>query len=125
MVTYRRSQWLVAVSLGTLMVVYPRVVLGFTAPEPYEAEILRWAGLAMLGCTAIWPWAVRMGGRVLQRLRRWMALSFTAAVLFVVTTSPLLLIVAFTLVAAGVLDATAERALAKSRELFIHIREGT
>ncbi len=108
---------------GLLAALAPAVVLGFSRPEPYEVGIVRWMGAAALGLAAVRPWALRMGDDPARRMRRWNAATIGVALLYLVTTNPLFLILAFATLAATVLDAGAEWATIAAEELRQRLSE--
>lgn len=117
-----RTESLALAAFGMIALLYPRVPLGFTTPEPFEVEIMRWAGLAVLGLAAIRPWAIRSGGGPTRRMRRWTAVAVLAGILNVLTTNPLFLIVLFSAVVGAVLDATVQRATTAAYDLLARLQ---
>lgn len=108
--------------LGAVALLYPAVVLGFTEAQPYETQIMRWLGLVLLGATVMWPWAQRHGNDPARRLRRWLRAAAVFGLLLVLTTNPMFMVLAFTVVTAAVLDAMLERATITSFELMAQLK---
>lgn len=108
--------------VGAVGLLYPAVVLGFTIAEPYELEIMRWTGLSLLATAPMWLWATRRGGSQARRLSRWVRTATIASLLFVLTTNPIFLLVAFSLVVAGLLDAMLERGTLAAFELMARLQ---
>ncbi len=102
---------------GLLAALAPSFVLAFSRPEPYEVGIVRWIGAAALVLAAVRPRALRMGDAPARRMRRWNGTTIGLALLYVVTTNPLFLILAFATLAASVLDAGVEWATIAAEDL--------
>ncbi len=111
------------VVVGLLAAFAPAFLLGFSRPEPYEVAIMRWMGAAALGLAAIRPWAVQIGDDPARRMRRWNGATVTLTVLYLATTNPLFLMLAFATLAASVLDAVVERAITASEDLLRRLQQ--
>ena len=112
------------VTLGVAMAAAPGLVLSHTAPAPFELEVLRWAGAALIGLALTRPWALVQGGSTAARMQRWTRLTVASALLYVTTTQPLFLVVGFCFLTAGALDGAMERATLSTRELITRLIEG-
>ncbi len=108
--------------LGAVALVYPAVILGLVEAEPYEMEIARWTGLGLIGAATMWAWAQQRGFGVARRLRRWLRTAAFAGLLFLLSTNPIFLVVAFALLTAGVLDTMLERVTIAAYELMSRLR---
>ncbi len=109
-------------AVGFLMAVVPGYAVGFMTSDPWEIEVLRWAGLLMLGLAMIRPWALATGDDAAYRMRLSCRLALALGVVYFVMTEPLFLILGFSVLAASVLDAAIERASRASEEFLARTR---
>ncbi len=108
---------------GLLAALAPAFVLGYSRPDPYEVEIVRWMGAAAMALAAIRPWALRAGADPARRMRRWNTVTLALAAGYLVTANPLFLVLAFATLVAAVLDAGVERASSASMDLLRRLQQ--
>lgn len=119
----RSPQPFVLAACGLFIMAYPGLALSYTTPAPYELEVMRWVGLALVGLAITRPWALATGGDPAKRMRRWTSTSAGLGVLYVVVTNPVFLIGGFATLVAAVLDAGVERATQAAHDLLIRLTE--
>lgn len=94
----------VLVTVGVVVAVVPVDWLTVVTDARWEREIIAFVGLVGAGFAAGWPWAVRHGGSLAVRSYLWVSVFVVSATIYVVSVSPLFLILAFSVLFTGMLD---------------------
>lgn len=102
---------------GLALLLLPASFFAPVATDAWEVDLIRFAGLAVIGLALLWPWATAQEHEVRRRTRRWTGAAFVAAVLYPLTANSVFLLLGFALVTGGVLNISMERAERASQAL--------
>lgn len=117
---YRRAAALALI--GIALGAFPTVFVGAGEVQPWRIEMTRMLGILVIGVALLIPWVGREGGRVAFRFRLWMTAGIAAALLYLLSGSPLFLILAFCCASGGALSSWMERAHVASQRLWEAVR---
>lgn len=102
---------------GLALLLVPPSVFAPVAASPWEVDLLRFAGLAVIGVGLIWPWAMAQDHEIRRRTRRWVGTALVMAFLYPLLANSLFLILGFALLTGGLLNLAMERAERASQAL--------
>ena len=117
LVSNQRSRSLaIPIALCSLIALAPSAWLEVVTPIHWQHEIIHLTGGVGIGLAAAWPWSVRQGPTWRRRFYIWLLLGGFALTVYVVTVSPLFLLVGFSVLFTGMLDIWVARAHVASNE---------
>jgi hypothetical protein len=108
---------MMAVALGLLVAVAPQDWLTVITDVAWEQSIISLTGLAGAGLVAALPWARASGGHPARRAHIWVSVFAITGAVYVISVSPLYLIIAFCSAFVGMLDIWMARAHIASMSL--------
>lgn len=104
------------IALCLLIAVAPTAWLEVISPVPWQHEIVHLTGLVGIGVAAVWPWSRRQDPASTRRFYVWLLLGTATLSIYVVSASPMFLLIGFSSLFAGLLDISMARAHVASRE---------
>lgn len=120
--TPARRRALTTGMIGLVLGAFPTVFMATGQIQPWRIEMLRMLGILVIGVALIMPWVGREGGATALRFWLWITGAMSCGFLYLMSRSPLFLILAFCCASGGVLSSWMEKAHVASQRLWEAVR---
>lgn len=104
-------------AFGLVLAFLPSSTLALVTQEPWEIDLVRFSGVFVVALGFLWPASIRSEKEIVRRLPRWLMAMSICGGAYLLRVSPLFLVLGFSMLVAGTLDAAFEQAFISSERV--------